>query len=242
LQEHDRYHHHGGVTRLIAMSLDTLEPDDTKKAELLKIQNDLKAELAPARDADKELLLTIATGVASGNLDTLKVDAGVEKVAAASQAAQQASLATLNKLHAVLSPEERQALADKVQAHWEVWRDVNGEQQQPGRLTILAERLSLTPEQLTKITAALRTAMATPPAAFDTKPGEAHIQAFCAAFPAETFDAKTLAANANGHMSGQGARRMALFYKTITPLLTPEQRAKLADHLREHANHSSASA
>ena len=44
LQEHDRYHHHGGVTRLIAMSLDTLEPDDTKKAELLKIQNDLKAE------------------------------------------------------------------------------------------------------------------------------------------------------------------------------------------------------
>jgi hypothetical protein len=33
---------------------------------------------------------------------------------------------------------------------------------------------------------------------------------------------------------------MAIFYETVTPLLTPEQRATLAGHLREHAGHQPA--
>jgi hypothetical protein len=28
---------------------------------------------------------------------------------------------------------------------------------------------------------------------------------------------------------------MSIFYETVTPLLTPEQRTTLAQHLREHA-------
>jgi hypothetical protein len=33
---------------------------------------------------------------------------------------------------------------------------------------------------------------------------------------------------------------MATFYETVTPLLTREQRATLAEHLREHARHQPA--
>jgi hypothetical protein len=35
---------------------------------------------------------------------------------------------------------------------------------------------------------------------------------------------------------------MALFYETVTPLLTPDQRTTLATHLREHAGQSPARA
>jgi len=75
---------------------------------------------------------------------------------------------------------------------------------------------------------------------FDPKRGEAHVQAFATAFAADSFDAKSIKSNANGHLASRGATRMALFYETVAPLLTAEQRTKLAAELREHANHQAA--
>jgi Spy/CpxP family protein refolding chaperone len=247
LKENHRHHHHGGVTRFISMSLDTLGADEAKRPQIEKLKADLQTQLAPARDAEKELLETIATGVAGGSVDKAKVDAAIAKVAAASEAAHAASLATLNSLHAILSPTERQALVDKVQAHWEVWREVNhdaqpGGKEKGGRLATFASHFGLTPDQVGKMSSALQTAMAGASTQFDPKAAEAHVKAFATAFAADSFDAKTVTANANGHIAGQGATRMAVFYETVTPLLTPDQRTKLAEHLREHSGHESAPA
>ena len=41
-------------------------------------------------------------------------------------------------------------------------------------------------------------------------------------------------------LASRGATRMAHFYETVTPLLTPEQRTKLAAELREHASYQPA--
>ena len=70
------------------------------------------------------------------------------------------------------------------------------------------------------------------------------MQAFSTAFASDAFDAKTLGAGAaaNGHLAAHGARRMVLFYETVVPVLTPEQRSHLADDLREHLNHQQAHA
>jgi hypothetical protein len=91
-----------------------------------------------------------------------------------------------------------------------------------------------------KISAALHTAMAGLHGKFDPKKGEAHVHAFSTAFAGDSFDAKSVKSNANGHLASGGATRMALFYETVTPLLTPEQHTKLAEHLREHASYQSA--
>ena len=40
------------------------------------------------------------------------------------------------------------------------------------------------------------------------------------------------------HLVSWGAGRSARFYEAVTPALTPEQRTKVADDLREHANES----
>ena len=61
------------------------------------------------------------------------------------------------------------------------------------------------------------------------------MKAFETAFVAETFDAKTLgtANAANAYISKRGTERTVRFYEIVTPLLTPEQRTKLAERLRE---------
>ena len=60
------------------------------------------------------------------------------------------------------------------------------------------------------------------------------------AFRARTFDAKTLTAGgpATVHMVGWGAARMARLIGSVSPVLTPEQRGKLVQILRQHANHN----
>jgi Spy/CpxP family protein refolding chaperone len=245
LKEHHRHHHHGGVTRFIAMSLDTLGTDDAKRPQIEQLQRDLHTQMAPAREAEERLQLALADGVAAGTVDAVKVDAAIANLTTAADAAQSTSLDTLNKLHAILSPVERAALVDKVQAHWEVWRQVNHEEEpggreRGGRLAELTQEVSLTPDQVTRISAALHTALAGLSGKFDPKRGEAHVQAFATAFAADSFDAKSIKSNANGHLASRGATRMALFYETVAPLLTAEQRTKLAAELREHANHQAA--
>ena len=172
------------------------------------------------------------------------MDAAIANLTTAADSVHEASFETLNKLHGILSPSERAALVDKVQAHWEVWRQVNHEEEPGGRerggwLAGLTEELSLTPDQVNKISAALHTAPAGLHGKFDPKKGEAHVHAFSTAFVGDSFDPKSVRSNANAHLASRGATRMALFYETVTPLLTPEQRTKLAEHLREHASYQS---
>lgn len=242
LKDHHRHHHHGGVVQFVAMSLDTLGADDAKRPQIEKLQGDLHAQMAPAREAEKNLLQTLADGVAAGAIDKGKVEANITKVTTAADAVHAASRETLNRLHAILSPAERAALVDKVQAHWEVWHQVNHEEElagreHAGRLAGLAQELTLTPNQADKISAALHTAIASRPTQFDPKQGEAHVQAFSTAFAGDTFDAKSITSNTGAHIAGHGAARMALFYETVAPLLTSDQRTKLAEHLREHASY-----
>jgi len=65
-----------------------------------------------------------------------------------------------------------------------------------------------------------------------------HLQAFATAFKSETFDAKKLtgAKMANVHLARWGATRRERFLEVATPVLTPEQRTKLAQMIRDRAN------
>ena len=160
LHEYHRHHHHGGVTMFISMAIDTLGLEPAKKAQVEKIQSDLKAKMAPARDAEHDLLSTIADGVAAGKIDTAKADAAVGKVATASAGIHTATTEALMQLHDALAPVERAALVDKVKAHWEVWQKVNeeekaGSKERGTHLARLTELLGLTPTQVDQIAKAL---------------------------------------------------------------------------------------
>lgn len=241
LQEHHRHHHLGGVTQFIAMSLDTLGEDDAKHAQIEKIQNSLYACMAPAGEVQNKVLLTLADGVAAGAVDKSKVDATIGQSDTASSV-HQCSIDALNQLHALLSPAERTALVDKVNAHSEVWHHANHDveanaKELQAQVAELTRELSLAPDQVEKISTALRSALGGLASKFDPKKAEAHRQAFAQAFVGETFDAKSITPVGQTHLSSHGTARMALFYETLAPLLTPTQRTTLAEHLREHASH-----
>lgn len=243
LIEHDRYHHHGGVMLFIAMSLDTLGVSSEQRAAVEKIRADLHARMEPARAAEQNLVATLADGLAAGNIDTAKVDAAVAQVTAAATAVHDASADALNALHGALTPPQRAALVDKVESHWAVWQKANVDDAGPthpsgGHLAILAMDLDLAPDQMVKIRAALGEAMkGVPP--LDPQEIATHLRAFGDAFLGETFDAKllTTASGANAHMVGWGAAHMARFVETVSPVLTPDQRAQLAQRIHEHATH-----
>src|SRR6185437_476511 len=113
---------------------------------------ELHAKMAPARDAEREVLTLLADGVAAGKIDRAKVDAALAKQAKASAALHEACLESLNQRHAARSPAERAALGEKVKANIEVWKKTNhdeevGSKEKGTRLARLAEDLALTPEQ-----------------------------------------------------------------------------------------------
>jgi Spy/CpxP family protein refolding chaperone len=237
-------HHHGGLTTYISMAVDTLGLDEAKRATVEKIQSDLRAKTAPARAAENDLLAAIADGVAAGKLDTAKINAALEKHAAASTGIHEATAEALTQLHDALSPAERAALVDKVKAHWEVWHKVNvdekagNKEEKGGHLGSLTKLLSLTPDQVDKISTALGTDAPVTPKT-DPKAEDGHVQSFAAAFLADKFDAKSLASSATasaGHVARHGGGRLVRFYTAVTPVLTPEQRTTLAAEIRERAN------
>ncbi|MGO9835031.1 MAG: Spy/CpxP family protein refolding chaperone [Polyangiaceae bacterium] len=249
--EHHRHHHHGGVTMFIAMSLDTLGVDPAQRAAVEKIQAELRAKMEPARVAEQNVLTILADGIAAGTIDTAKVDAAIAQVTSATGGLHDATADALNQLHAVLTPEQRAALVDKVQAHWAIWRHANGEEQatpggSPGgeHLGMLAKELGLSPDQIEKVRANMSAAVAGSRVRPDPQAVEAHMQAFAAAFKSDAFDAKSLttASAASSHLASWGATRMAHFFESVNPVLTPDQRAKLSQELREHLNHEEGTA
>jgi Spy/CpxP family protein refolding chaperone len=244
LKEHHRHHHHGGFAMFIAMSLDSLGTSPEQDATLAKIQADMRAKMRPAHDAEKSLMLTLADGVAAGSIDPSKVDAAVAQVSSAAAGVHDAVADSLNQLHAVLTPEQRAALADKVEAHLAVWRDANTDsdmkkEAREGRLAELQKSLALTPDQVEKVRASLADSMGRA-GQYDRKQGEASLEAFRTAFEADQFDAKslTLSGPANAQIATWGATRMSRFYEAVGPVLSADQRARLADILRRHANYS----
>jgi Spy/CpxP family protein refolding chaperone len=248
LKAHHRHHHHGGFAMFILMAADTVGVTPEQQAAVDKIKADLHAKMGPAHEVEKGLLLTLADGVAAGNIDTAKVDAAVAQVSAVAGQVHAATADAVNQLHAVLRPEQRAALVDKVEAQWMLWRNANADEATPhehedgGRIAHIQKELNLSADQVEKIKTGFTAQMAavsTAQGKFDPAEAEAHMKAFGGAFAADQFDSKSLttADGTNAHMATWGATRMVRFYETVSPTLTADQRTKLAEMIREHANH-----
>jgi Spy/CpxP family protein refolding chaperone len=244
LNEHHRHHHHGGISQFVEMSLDTLGEDPSKHAQVEKVQNALHECMEPVEDEEERVLGALSDGVAAGNVEAAKVDAAVKKLVSAGEAIHPCVAGPLNTLHQLLSPLERLELGEKVRAHWEVWRHVNVDltpdaRDAAGGLASVTRELNATPAQADKMAAALK---ALAPVKFDADAVQTQMVAFAKAFNKEAFDAGTVTTHSTASLSEHAAVRMATFYETIAPMLTPEQRATLAGHLKEHANHHAAGA
>jgi Spy/CpxP family protein refolding chaperone len=229
---------------LVAMSIKDLDLSADQKTAVEKVRSDLLAKMEPARAAGKDLANTLADGVAAGAVNRAKADAAVNKLVTQVQAIHDASLTALDQLHDALNAQQRAALVDALQAHWEKWKEAQGSeelddhQHRPGHLLGLVRDLGLTKDQAEKIKAKFHDQMKGSPQDRQHKEVSDHLTAFATAFKADKFSAKSLtkAKAANAHVARWGATRMERFLEAAAPVLTPDQRTKLAQHIREHAD------
>ena len=230
-----RFHHQGGVTLFIALSLDTLGVSPEQRAAVEKIRRELHAEMESARVAEQDLVTSLADGVATSSFDATKMEAAVGRVTTAAAGAQDASGQALNELHAVLTPPQRAALVDKVEAHWAVWRRANHERAG----TENGAELDLSADQEAKVRVALEGDLKTVPRP-DHRAVASRLRAFGEAFQRETFDAASLKSRdvANVDLAGWGAVHLVHLVETLSPVLTPDQRSQFAEQLREHGAHN----
>ena len=232
---HHRHHHFGGTLLLITMSLDTLGLPADEQLRIEKIQSDLIDKMRPASQAERSVVARLADGVSASEIDRTQVDAALAELATASAAMHDASIAELNRLHAALTPPERAALVDKLDAHWELWKQANsGERSQ---LATIGQEIGLTAPQMEKVRREL--AATTSDSPLRKGEVEAHLRNFGKAFQANDFDARRLlgAASANRQMAEWGASRLVSFCQAVNPVLNDEQRRTLVALLLEHLNH-----
>jgi Spy/CpxP family protein refolding chaperone len=244
LADHDLHHHHGGIAMFVATSLDTLGVEPEQNDRVQKIQEQLVAEMKPAHDAEREVLLALADGLAAGQFDQPRLDAAIEQTRQTAAQVHDAVADTMNELYKTLTPPQRQAIADKLQAHFDVWTHMNGrdaegsEGPHAGHVGVLGKALDLTPDQVKTIRANFRDALAKV-SDYNHEDAAARIKAFAEAFASDHFDAHALQgdADANREMARWGIQRTMTLYTSAAPVLTPEQRQKAADQLRHHADY-----
>jgi len=243
LMEHHRFHHHGGSTLFIAMSLDTLGVSPEQRVAVENIRGALHARMEPARLAEQRLITVLADGLVAGNVDQSKVDAAMLEVSAADATVHGATADAMNELHAVLTPLQRAVLADKVEAHWHLWRQANldddrSTSQDMSSLAMITDELNLTNDETDKIRAGLgeRMKRITPLSVADV---DTKLRAFGDAFRGDAFDAKRTPSSSasNDQLAAWGVAHMTNLVEAAVLVLTVEQRTKLAMHLREHADH-----
>jgi Spy/CpxP family protein refolding chaperone len=239
-----REKHHGGFLTLVLASTQDLDLRPDQRSQIDKIRADLLAKMEPAHTAGKELAGVLADGVAAGKIDRAKVDASIAKLVSQVQGLHEATIGSLDQLHAALDAAQRAAFVAALQSHWERWADAHGRdesddrQHRAGYLLALVRQLGLTKEQAETIRTNFREQMKARPQDHLHKEVKDHLRTFSTAFKADTFSAKALGQGkaANAHMASWGAMRRARFLEAAAPVLSPEQRAKLSQMIRDHAN------
>jgi Spy/CpxP family protein refolding chaperone len=224
------------------MAVEPIGIAQDRQAAVDKIKKEFHVKMKPIREANSAVLQLLGDGIAAGTIDKAKVDAAVAKAGVAAAAVPTATAEVLNQLHEALPAEARAALVDKIDAQWSVWKDTNGGDQAvddakpKGHLTHFAKEFALTSDQVDKVKANLDASKDTKKP-FDPAATEAYVKAFDTAFVEEKFDAKKLPAESadNTHIVAWGADRMARFYEAVAPVLTADQRAKVAEKLHQRA-------
>jgi Spy/CpxP family protein refolding chaperone len=221
---HGGHHAHGPRLLGAALKLDSLTPAQRSQIEQLVAQR--RAAQVPVRQADAQVLTVLAQQVEQAKVDDAALAPSLAAKRGAAAAAQQVDRAALVQLHAVLTPAQRAQLVDGIEGRFAQGRAAWAGKGGPG-----GGRLGLTDAQRAEVRANLQAQGATAP----SPQARAQRKAALDSFRGDSFDASALA------QSGRGEDREMRMTRAMIPVLTPNQRATLAGHLRQRAAHEARS-
>jgi Spy/CpxP family protein refolding chaperone len=228
-----------GHLKVIADALGDVPLTASQRAAIEKLATDTDARHADSRAARKDLMLAIAAQVQAGQIDRAALQPKIDALVASLVRAQPADRAALEQLHGLLTPDQRTAFADALEARI-AERISQVHDKHP--MKQWAVDLQLSDQQKAQIKDAMKQRWQTAQAqheGHDAPPwAEAHQQGakIISAFKQERFvmdevvPPKDLGAKAqkmSDHLLGMA--------EIALPILTPQQRAIAAQKVRDHA-------
>lgn len=241
-----------GPAKRVADALAQVPLRADQRATIEQMGKDAETRMEPARKARADLMNAIADQVQAGTIDRAALQPKIDAITAAHQAAQPGNRAAFEKLHDLLTPDQRAAFVTAMDAEHGNHQGGPGAGMR-GRMQKWATDLGLSQDQKDKIKAGMEARwqahLATTVAGGDStaavKDGamaaqgmkmHAQYKAMLESFKGDTFkmdqvapvqDHKAMANGMAGHMLGM--------LETALPVLTPDQRNIAANKVREHA-------
>jgi len=247
-----------GPAKHVADALAQVPLRADQRATLEQMAKDAETRMEPARKARGDLMLAIADQVQKGAIDHAALQPKIDAVAAAHQATQPANRAAFEKLHDLLTPDQRLAFVNALEARSGHHDGQHQEGQRGegfrGRMNKWAGDLGLSQDQQDQIKTKLQArwqAHVTGAVTGADSTGaiqDGHMlaqgqkmheqyKAMLEAFKGDKFSMDQVApATDHKDMANGFAGHMLGMLETALPVLTPEQRTIAANKLRDRAN------
>lgn len=229
-----------GHLRLVADALSQVPLRADQRAEIEQMAKDAQARHTATASAHAAVMQALAAQIEAGKIDRAALQPQVDAAVNAATAAQPADRAAFQRLHDLLTPEQRAQFADAIQAQVHARMGEHEGHADPhgkgGMLAKWAADLKLTDDQQAQIKAALHDQF--------EHDGEhhgmhdlhqAHMKGkeMLDAFKADNFTLPP-AEDIHAHASAM-ADHFTKVAAAVLPILTPEQRTLAAQKLREKA-------
>jgi|HubBroStandDraft_4_1064222.scaffolds.fasta_scaffold29833_2 Spy/CpxP family protein refolding chaperone len=225
---HQHRHHEGIVAQALALPSLTA----AQRTAIERLEETRRAAEVPVKQADARLLTALATQVEQAAIDRQALAPDLQARDGAAAAAHAVDQQTLQQLHDLLTPAQRSALVDAVEA---TGHGGDGHDRRE-HLAHMEERLGLSEQQEAQIASNLRAEHQGAPDGGHHGGAGAWRQAWLESFRTDSFNA-----TANGAQHGGGHRgdHLENLMQAMLPVLSPTQRAQLATQLRHRAAHES---
>jgi hypothetical protein len=242
-----------GPAKHVADALAQVPLRADQRATIEQMAKDTETRMEPARKARGELVLAIADQVQKGTIDHTQLQPKIDAVAAAHQATQPANRAAFEKLHDLLTPDQRLAFVNAMESHPGHHEGQHGEGFR-GRMNKWTADLGLSQDQQdqikTKLQARWQAHLASAATGVDQTGAiqdghmlvqgqkmHAQYKAMLEAFKGDKFSMDQVAPAADHKEMANGfAGHMLGMLEAALPVLTPDQRTIAANKLRERAN------
>jgi Spy/CpxP family protein refolding chaperone len=227
----DAKHHHGHRAGLVgeALKVDSLTPEQRAGVQELAVER--RSARTPVRQADARVLSQLAQEVEQASIDAQALAPSLSAESTAAVAESAAEKDTLNRLHALLTPAQRNQLVDRVENEFAKAHQGPRAGHRGGEGW--GHKLGLTPEQKSQIAANLRAERnGGAPDGQDSAPRadqRGKIRDALEAFRGDSFDPGALV-----HVE-HGGERAEMLARAMVPVLTPAQRKALAESFRKRA-------
>lgn len=232
-----------GPVKLVGEALGEVPLRPEQRTEIEKLAADAEARHQAGGTAHKDLMEAVALQIEAGKIDRAALQPKIDAAAAQWDKSRDADRAALERLHAILTPDQRAAFVDALEAKFQAKRAEHGDHadhargHKGGPMKEWATALKLTDDQQTQIKDAMKAKFQAMRAQHqgDKHAGGDHDMGkkVLAAFKTDHFVMAEVAPKVDSaKIANKMSDRFIGMVEVVVPILTPEQRTLAAAKVR----------